>query len=266
MHTASFLPALLLSFLPSFFTFYYRKIRHIQKYREQHAEPPARGWPGAPGCKSGGTARPEVAVLAPEDFLREKMRCSENYLDQGSTRVWKSVSSAGLRPPGARLTVRRLPPSELQAGSRSDALPLESRRSPLQTRRGSAGSPRGGACAGRAQTSPVSPDSLPGPTASSGFPLSGVPLFSLLKKICSGANRCHRPQASLPGAQFAFLQAVLMHDAPKGPKGEQGPRALRQLGEALCTRQLCSACSQGLTFISASVSWSVKWRLGCCED
>lgn len=201
------------------------------------------------------------------------MRCSENYLDQGSTRVWKPVSSAGLRPPGARLTVRRLPPSELQAGSRSDALPLESRRSPLQTRRGSAGSPRGGACAGRARTSPVSPDSLPGPRSLTSAPQPAQ--ASLPRESLSSHSRkkSAQEQTDVIALRRHYLvpsllssSAVLMHDAPKGPKGEQGPRALRQLGEALCTRQLCSTCSQGLTFISASVSWSVKWRLGCCGD
>ena len=147
---------------------------------------------------------------------------SENYLEQGDTRVWK-------------IPLPTLLGSAMQEGSQA----------PLCTPGGLRGSRWGET---RAEKSWISasrfPHRIPGPTASSGFPPSGSPVFPLQRETCSGVNRRRHPKVFLPDARSDSLLCSAHPGSTQEPEGEQG---------VVCTADCVGGCSQG-TFILLSLS------------
>ena len=189
MHTASFphspLPSLLPSFL-SFLLFIIKKL-NIYECRENSTNNP----------QHTGTGHGVPVVSLGEQLVRKSLSLSriifsENCLDQGSTKgVEDSAPSVQWHPPRARLTVHHPPPT---CTPREGPVPSPWKHH-TEGWEGSLGSLRGGTCAGRTRTSPLSSHSIPSPTiahsnptASSSFSNPWNPSSPIQRKICSAAN------------------------------------------------------------------------------
>lgn len=140
-----------------------------------------------------------VPVVSLGEQLVRKPLClpwiisSENCLDQGSTKgVEDSTPGAQWLPPRA---VHHPPPTCTPREGPVPS-PWKHQRSHSEGWEGSLGSLRGGTCAGRTRTSPISSHSIPSPTiahsnptASSSFPNPWNPSSPNQREICSAANR-----------------------------------------------------------------------------